>query len=136
VQPQEVARAAEKRGSGGAREENDRVQSVTLHAESRLVVAVLHGRDDERQDRNEIEVLLNSVRATGMGLSAGAVRGAARASVLLASARAWRQLGPLPVQGRRERRGRVRGNDAVDAAAKHGEAAMTNLPDKTQGSRS
>jgi hypothetical protein len=132
AEQQEVADLAENRGPGDGREENDRVDLMTLHAESRLVVPVLDGRNAD-QDRNEIEVVLNSIRVTGMALSVGAVWWAARAGGLLASllvsAPAWRHLDPLPVLGRRDGRGRehVRWDEGEDADAKRDEDAVTTV---------
>jgi hypothetical protein len=60
--------------------------------------------DDEEKQR--IEVIIGSVRVTGLALSVGAVYWAMRAAgivaSLLASAPAWRHLDPLPVLGRDE----------------------------------
>jgi hypothetical protein len=59
-------------------------------------------QDDE--ERQRIEVIMGSVKITGLALSVGAVWWAARAAgiiaSLLASAPAWRHLDPLPVLGR------------------------------------
>jgi hypothetical protein len=59
-------------------------------------------QDDE--ERRRIEVIMGSVRITGLALSVGAVWWAARAAgliaSLLASAPAWRHMDPLPVLGR------------------------------------
>jgi hypothetical protein len=61
-------------------------------------------QDDEEKQR--IEVVLGTVRITGLALSVGAVWWAARAAgliaSLLASAPAWRHMDPLPVLGRDE----------------------------------
>jgi len=61
-------------------------------------------QDDEEKQR--IEVILGTVRITGLALSVGAVWWAARAAgliaSLLASAPAWRHMDPLPVLGRDE----------------------------------
>jgi hypothetical protein len=61
-------------------------------------------QDDE--ERQRIEVIMGSVRITGLALSVGAVWWAARAAgliaSLLASAPAWRHMDPLPVLGRDE----------------------------------
>jgi len=58
--------------------------------------------DDE--ERRDIEVILSSVRITGLAFSVGAVWWAARAAglvaSLLASSPAWRHVDPLPVLGR------------------------------------
>jgi hypothetical protein len=57
-------------------------------------------------ERQQIEIVMNSVRITGMALSVGAIWWAARAAgliaSLLASSPAWRHLDPLPVLGRDE----------------------------------
>jgi hypothetical protein len=59
--------------------------------------------DEERQ---HIEVVLNSVRISGLAISVGAVWWAARAAGLIASlltvTPAWRHVDPLPVLGRDE----------------------------------
>jgi hypothetical protein len=61
-------------------------------------------QDDEEKRR--VEVIMGSVKITGLALSVGAVWWAARAAgiiaSLLASAPAWRHLDPLPVLGRDE----------------------------------
>jgi hypothetical protein len=61
-------------------------------------------QDDEEKRR--IEVIMGTVRITGLALSVGAVWWAARAAgliaSLLASAPAWRHMDPLPVLGRDE----------------------------------
>jgi hypothetical protein len=60
--------------------------------------------DLEEEDRQVIEIVLNSVRITGLAMSVGAVWWAARAAGLLASlltvTPAWRHVDPLPVLGR------------------------------------
>jgi hypothetical protein len=60
--------------------------------------------DLEEEDRQRIEIVLNSVRITGLALSVGAVWWAARAAGLLASlltvTPAWQHVDPLPVLGR------------------------------------
>jgi hypothetical protein len=65
-----------------------------------------HGLDLSEEERQRIEVVLNSVRITGLALSVGAVWWAARAAglaaSLLASTPAWRHVDPLPVLGRDE----------------------------------
>jgi hypothetical protein len=64
------------------------------------------GLDLSEEERQRIEVVLNSVRITGLALSVGAVWWAARAAglvaSLLASSPAWRHVDPLPVLGRDE----------------------------------
>jgi hypothetical protein len=61
---------------------------------------------DDDEEKRRIEVIMGSVRITGLALSVGAVWWAARAAgliaSLLASAPAWRHLDPLPVLGRDE----------------------------------
>jgi hypothetical protein len=61
-------------------------------------------QDDE--ERRRIEVIMGTVKITGLALSVGAVWWAARAAgliaSLLASAPAWRHMDPLPVLGRDE----------------------------------
>jgi hypothetical protein len=60
----------------------------------------------EDEERRTIEVILSSVRITGLAFSVGAVWWAARAAgliaSLLASSPAWRHVDPLPVLGRDE----------------------------------
>jgi hypothetical protein len=62
--------------------------------------------DLSEEESQRIEVVLNSVRITGLALSVGAVWWAARAAglvaSLLASTPAWRHVDPLPVLGRDE----------------------------------
>jgi hypothetical protein len=59
---------------------------------------------DDDPERQQIEIVMNSVRITGMALSVGAIWWAARAAglvaSLLASSPAWRHVDPLPVLGR------------------------------------
>jgi hypothetical protein len=70
------------------------------------VIPTGHGLDLSEEDRQRIEVVLNSVRITGLALSVGAIWWAARAAglvaSLLASTPAWRHVDPLPVLGRDE----------------------------------
>ncbi|MGH7416146.1 MAG: cadherin-like domain-containing protein, partial [Candidatus Rokuibacteriota bacterium] len=60
----------------------------------------------DEEDRQRIEVVLNSVRISGLAISVGAVWWAARAAGLVASllsaTPAWRHVDPLPVLGRDE----------------------------------
>jgi hypothetical protein len=60
----------------------------------------------DEEDRQHIEVVLTSVRITGLAVSVGAVWWAARAAGLVASllsaTPAWRHVDPLPVLGRDE----------------------------------
>lgn len=76
-----------------------------LRAEMRIIPA-RHGLDLDEEERQRIDVVLNSVRLTGVALSVGAVWWAARAAglvaSLLASSPAWRHVDPLPVLGRDE----------------------------------
>jgi hypothetical protein len=70
------------------------------------IIPTRHGLDlsEEDPDRQQIEIVMNSVRITGMALSVGAIWWAARAAglvaSLLASSPAWRHVDPLPVLGR------------------------------------
>jgi hypothetical protein len=77
------------------------IKVVPLRAEAHKEPLPL---DDE--DRQRIEVVLNSVRVTGLAVSVGAVWWAARAAGLVASllsaTPAWRHVDPLPVLGRDE----------------------------------
>jgi hypothetical protein len=69
------------------------------------VLPIGRGEDDV-DERARVEVVLNSIRMTGLALSVGAVWWAARAAglmaSLLASSPAWRHVDPLPVLGRDE----------------------------------
>jgi hypothetical protein len=60
----------------------------------------------DEEDRARIEVVLNTVRISGLAISVGAVWWAARAAGLVASllsaTPAWRHVDPLPVLGRDE----------------------------------
>jgi hypothetical protein len=71
------------------------------------VIPTRYNLDLNEEDRQRIEVVLNSVRITGLALSVGAVWWAARAAglvaSLLASTPAWRHVDPLPVLGRDEK---------------------------------
>jgi hypothetical protein len=62
--------------------------------------------DLEQEERQRIEVVLNSIRVTGLALSVGAVWWTARAvglvASLLSATPAWRHVDPLPVLGRDE----------------------------------
>jgi VCBS repeat-containing protein len=64
------------------------------------------GLDLDEEDRQRIEVVLNSIRLTGLTLSVGAVWWTARAvglvASLLSATPAWRHVDPLPVLGRNE----------------------------------
>ena len=70
------------------------------------VLPTRHNLDLDDEERTRIEVVLNSVRITGLAFSVGAVWWAARAAglvaSLLASSPAWRHVDPLPVLGRDE----------------------------------
>jgi hypothetical protein len=61
---------------------------------------------EDDPERQQIEIVMNSVRISGMALSVGAIWWAARAAglvaSLLASSPAWRHVDPLPVLGRDE----------------------------------
>jgi hypothetical protein len=64
------------------------------------------GLDLDDEERQRIEVVLNSIRVTGFALSVGAVWWTARAvglvASLLSATPAWRHVDPLPVLGRNE----------------------------------
>jgi hypothetical protein len=81
------------------------IQSEPIRAEMQ-VIPTRHELDLSEEERQRIEVVLNSVRLTGLALSVGAVWWAARAAglvaSLLASTPAWRHVDPLPVLGRDE----------------------------------
>jgi hypothetical protein len=68
------------------------------------VIPTRHNLELDEEERARIEVVLNSVRITGLAFSVGAVWWAARAAgliaSLLASSPAWRHVDPLPVLGR------------------------------------
>ncbi len=70
------------------------------------VIPTRHDLDLSEEERQRIDVVLNSVRITGLALSVGVVWWAARAAglvaSLLASTPAWRHVDPLPVLGRDE----------------------------------
>jgi hypothetical protein len=70
------------------------------------VIPTRENPDVDDEERSRIEVVLNSVRITGLAFSVGAVWWAARAAglvaSLLASSPAWRHVDPLPVLGRDE----------------------------------
>jgi len=70
------------------------------------ILPTSHAFDPEDEEKHRIEVIMGSVKITGLALSIGAVWWAARAAgliaSLLASAPAWRHMDPLPVLGRDE----------------------------------
>ncbi|HTO46651.1 MAG TPA: tandem-95 repeat protein, partial [Burkholderiales bacterium] len=81
------------------------VEVATLRAEMQVLPMrrdSLENPDDE--ERKTIEVIMGTVRVTGLAFSVGAVWWAARAAglvaSLLASSPAWRHVDPLPVLGR------------------------------------
>jgi hypothetical protein len=81
------------------------IELEPIRAEMR-VLPTSHGFDPDDEERARIEVIMGSIRITGLALSVGAVWWAMRAggliASLLASAPAWRHLDPLPVLGRDE----------------------------------
>jgi hypothetical protein len=99
--------------------------------------AVLEMPEDGQERR--LELVLDSVKISGLALSVGAVWWALRATglvaSLLASAPAWRHIDPLPVLGRGdddEEEEDVEWGDAEDADEKRDEqAASWVLEDKT-----
>ena len=70
------------------------------------VIPTRHDLELDEEERARIDVVLSSVRITGLAFSVGAVWWAARAAgliaSLLASSPAWRHVDPLPVLGRDE----------------------------------
>jgi hypothetical protein len=86
------------------------------------VIPTRHDLDLSEEERQRIEVVLNSVRITGLALSVGAVWWAARAAglvaSLLASTPAWRHVDPLPVLGRDEEEEEEWDESAEDKANK------------------
>ena len=70
------------------------------------VIPTRHDLELDEEERSRVEVVLNSIRITGLAFSVGAVWWAARAAgliaSLLASSPAWRHVDPLPVLGRDE----------------------------------
>ncbi|MGH7895589.1 MAG: tandem-95 repeat protein, partial [Candidatus Binatia bacterium] len=98
----------------GVRIESEIIATKPLRAEiqvepMRAEMEVLPIGDEETldlddEDRQRIEIVLNSVRISGLALSVGAVWWAARAAGLVASlisvTPAWRHVDPLPVLGR------------------------------------
>jgi hypothetical protein len=94
------------------RMQGDVIETSTMRAEiepiraEMQVIPTRHELDLSEDERQRIEVVLNSVRITGLALSVGAVWWAARAAglvaSLLASSPAWRHVDPLPVLGRDE----------------------------------
>ena len=79
------------------------IEVAPLEGELRISPARA-GLDLDDEERQRIEIVLNSIRITGIALSVGAVWWAARAAglvaSLLASTPAWRHVDPLPVLGR------------------------------------
>ncbi len=115
---------------GPGREQNERAPEPAVEAELRLQLPA--GRGDIPEDAGEeITVVLNAVKITGLALSVGAVWWAARAggliASLLASAPAWRHLDPLPVLGRAEDDEEVEWAEPEDADAKRDEQAVTTV---------
>ena len=95
----------------GVRADTDAVESKPLRSEIEVepvraemqVIPTRHNLELD-EERSRVEVVLNSVRITGLAFSVGAVWWAARAAglmaSLLASSPAWRHVDPLPVLGR------------------------------------
>jgi VCBS repeat-containing protein len=118
-------------GIGGPqREENDRPADPVVEAELKLHVPAGRGQIDDEAGE-EITVILNSVKITGIALSVGAVWWAARASgliaSLLASAPAWRHLDPLPVLGRAQDGDDAEWVEPEDVEAKRDEQAVSSV---------
>jgi len=89
------------------------------------VIPTRHELDLSEEERQRIDVVLNSVRISGLALSVGAVWWAARAAglvaSLLASSPAWRHVDPLPVLGRDEDEEEVWDESAEDQDKKDDE---------------
>jgi hypothetical protein len=68
------------------------------------VIPTRHNLDLDEEERGRIDIVVNSIKITGLAFSVGAVWWAARAAglvaSLLASSPAWRHVDPLPVLGR------------------------------------
>jgi hypothetical protein len=81
------------------------IEVEPIRAEMRIL-PTSHAFDPDDEEKHRVEVIMGSVKITGLALSVGAVWWAARAAgliaSLLASAPAWRHLDPLPVLGRDE----------------------------------
>ena len=79
-----------------------------IRAEMQALPSGHHFAQDD-EERRRIEVILGSIRMSGLALSVGAVWWAARAAGLIASlvasAPAWRHVDPLPVLGRDDEEG-------------------------------
>jgi hypothetical protein len=77
-----------------------------IRAEMQVLPTVHQEFAEDDEEKRRIEVVMGTVRITGLALWVGAVWWAARAAgiiaSLLASAPAWRHLDPLPVLGRDE----------------------------------
>jgi hypothetical protein len=87
------------------RAEPDAIETQPIRAEMH-VIPTRHALAQDDEEKQRIEVILGSVRITGLAMSVGAVWWAARAAgiiaSLLASSPAWRHVDPLPVLGRDE----------------------------------
>ena len=99
------------------RTEPDELETTPIRAEMH-VIPTRHGLALDDEEKQRIEVIMSSVRITGLALSVGAVWWAARAAgliaSLLASAPAWRHLDPLPVLGRDEEDEKEQPDDAKE----------------------
>jgi hypothetical protein len=98
------------------RMQTDGIETTSMRGELQVepiraemqVLPTRHGLDlaEDDPERQQIEIVMNSVRLSGMALSVGAIWWAARAAglvaSLLASTPAWRHVDPLPVLGRDE----------------------------------
>jgi hypothetical protein len=77
-----------------------------VRAEMRVLPTSKAALDLTEEERQHIEVVLGSIRISGLAISVGAVWWAARAAGLIASlltvTPAWRHVDPLPVLGRDE----------------------------------
>jgi hypothetical protein len=82
------------------------IEVEPVRAEMQVLPMSQAAFDPEDEEKHRIEVVMGSVKITGLALSVGAVWWAARAAgliaSLLASAPAWRHLDPMPVLGRDE----------------------------------
>jgi len=92
------------------------------------------GLDLDEEDRQRIEVVLNSIRLTGFALSVGAVWWTARAvglvANLLSPTPAWRHVDRLPVLGRDEEE-QKEWDDAADEKEERGAPRRARGPLRT-----
>jgi hypothetical protein len=101
------------------------IEVEPIRAEMQVLPISQATADPEDEEKRKVEVIMGTVKITGLALSVGAVWWAARAAgiiaSLVASAPAWRHLDPLPVLGRdEEEEGELTG-DAGDEDAEDDE---------------